>query len=132
MALTIPRTLVDNCRKTPERIAWLDRLPDTVRDLERRWAMKLGSPFIGPDVSCAWVAPVTLADGMLAILKLGMPHMEGEHEIQGLRFWNGDPTVRLLEADPELGALLIERCEPGTALRVLPESEQDLVIAALL
>jgi len=94
--------------------------------------MKLGSPFIGPDVSCAWVAPVTLADGMLAILKLGMPHMEGEHEIQGLRFWNGDPTVRLLEADPELGALLIERCEPGTALRVLPESEQDLVIAALL
>jgi streptomycin 6-kinase len=28
--------------------------------------------------------------------------------------------------------MLIERCEPGTALRALPEPEQDLVIAGLL
>jgi hypothetical protein len=35
-----------------------------------------------------------------------MPHMEGEQELQGLRFCNGDPTDRLLEADCELGAML--------------------------
>lgn len=58
--------------------------------------------------------------------------MEGEHELQGLRFWNGDPTVRLLAADDEFGAMLLERCEPGTMLRTLPETEQDLVIAGLL
>jgi streptomycin 6-kinase len=28
--------------------------------------------------------------------------------------------------------MLVERCEPGTPLRALPESEQDLVIAGLL
>jgi streptomycin 6-kinase len=84
------------------------------------------------EVSCAWVAPAALADGTSAVLKLGMPHMEGEHEIRGLRFWNGDPTVRLLEADDELGAMLLERCRPGTALRALAEPEQDLVIAGLL
>ena len=28
--------------------------------------------------------------------------------------------------------MLLERCEPGTALRALPEADQDLVIAALL
>jgi streptomycin 6-kinase len=67
-----------------------------------------------------------------AILKLGMPHMEGKHEIEGLRFWNGDPTVRLLEADDDLGAMLLERCEPGTVLRALPEPEQDVVIVGLL
>ena len=72
------------------------------------------------------------ADGAAAILKLGMPHMEGAHEIQGLRFWHGDPTVRLLEADDDLGAMLLERCDPGTALRALPETEQDIVIARLL
>src|SRR5207245_7394470 len=59
-------------------------------------------------------------------------HMEGEHEIQGLRFGNGDPTVKLLDADEELGAMLLERCEPGTTLCALPESGQDLVIAGLL
>ena len=120
-----------NCRKTPARAAWLDRLPGALRSLERRWSLKLGAPFVD-DVSCAWVAPVALAGGTPAVLKLGMPHMEGQHELQGLRFWNGDPTVRLLQADDELGAMLIERCEPGTALRALPELEQDLVIAGLL
>jgi streptomycin 6-kinase len=58
--------------------------------------------------------------------------MEGEQEIEGLRFWNGDPTVWLLEADDDLGAMLLERCEPGTALRTLPEPEQDVVVARLL
>ena len=132
MALNVPRQLAFNCRKTPEREAWLNRLPDALRNLERRWSLTLGAPFDGEEVSCAWVAPVALVDGTSAVLKLGMPHMEGEHEIQGLRFWNGDPTVRLLEADDELGAMLLERCEPGTMLRAMPESEQVLVIAGLL
>jgi streptomycin 6-kinase len=70
--------------------------------------------------------------GTRAVLKLGMPHMEGEHEIQALRFWDGDPTVRLLEADDDLNAMLLERCEPGTVLRQLPEPEQDVVIAGLI
>lgn len=75
---------------------------------------------------------MTGTGGKPAVLKLGMPHFEGEQEIEGLRFWNGDPTVRLLEADADLGAMLLERCEPGTALRALPEPEQDLVLSRLL
>ncbi|MGI9070811.1 MAG: aminoglycoside phosphotransferase family protein [Bryobacteraceae bacterium] len=65
-------------------------------------------------MSCAWVASVARADGSSAVLKFGMPHMESEHELHGLRFWNGNPTVRLLEADDDLGAMLLERCGPGT------------------
>ena len=132
MTFTVPTRLLENCRSTPERAAWLSRLAGRVRDLERRWSITVGVPFDGDDVSCAWVAPVTLATGASAVLKLGMPHLEGEHEIDGLRFWNGDPTVRLLDADDDLGALLLERCEPGTALRALPEREQDEIIARLL
>ena len=131
MPLNIPERLAASCRKTPERAAWLDRLPGTLHNLERRWSLTLGAPFAN-EVSCAWVAPVALANGTFAVLKLSMPHMEGEHELQGLRFWNGDPTVRLLQADEELGAMLLEHCEPGTTLRALAEPEQDLVIADLL
>jgi len=40
--------------------------------------------------------------------------------------------VRLLEADDDLGAMLLERCQPGTPLRSLPEPEQDPVISGLL
>ena len=129
--MNVPGWLAANCRKTPERAAWLDRLPTALQDLERRWSLTLGAPF-DADASCAWVAPAALADGTSAILKLGMPHMEAEHELQGLRFWNGDPTVQVLQADEELGAMLLERCEPGTPLRSLPEPEQDVVIAQML
>jgi len=132
MAFTVPDQLAAVCRKSVERSAWLERLPDTVRDLERRWSLTLGMPFTGEDVSCSWVAPAERADRSSAVLKVGMPHMEGEHEIHGLRFWDGDPTVRLLEADDELGAMLLERCVPGDALRAVPEPEQDAVIAGLL
>ena len=58
--------------------------------------------------------------------------MEADDEIAGLRFWNGDPTVYILEADNELNAMLLERCIPGTPLRTLPEDEQDLVVAEML
>jgi len=53
------------------------------------------------------VVPVVLPDGTPAVLKL----------------WNGNPTVQLLDADKEHSAMLLERWEPGTALRALPELE---------
>jgi streptomycin 6-kinase len=132
MAWTVPAQLLQTCRKTPEGEAWLQRLPEAVDDLEHRWSLALGTPFDSEEVSCAWVAPVTRADGTPAVLKLSLPHLETEREIDGLRFWDGDPTVRLLAADAGLGAMLLERCEPGTVLRARTEAEQDLVIAGLL
>lgn len=132
MILSVPERLRVRCGRSGERSAWLARLPQVVGELQRRWSLTLDAPFDGPEVSCAWVARAKRADGTPTVLKLGMPHMEGEHELAGLRFWNGDPTVRLLEADDELGAMLLECCAPGSPLRAVPESEQDAVIAALL
>src|SRR5262249_42135362 len=97
-----------------------------------RWSLELGPPYDGDEVSAAWVAPVTRSDGGRAVLKVGMPHFEADHELAGLRFWDGEGAVRLLESDDELHAMLLERCEPGTHLRTLPEDEQDVVIAGLL
>ncbi|HWF45402.1 MAG TPA: aminoglycoside phosphotransferase family protein, partial [Bryobacteraceae bacterium] len=132
MAVNIPARLVKACQKDAERLSWLNRLPEVLCDLQQRWSLTFEDAFEGAEGSCAWVAGVTLPDRAAAVLKLGMPHMEGEHEIEGLRFWSGDPTVQLLNADDRLGAMLLERCEPGTALREAPESEQDIVIAGLL
>ena len=132
MALTVPELLAASCRRSPKRAAWLERLPDTIRDLERRWSLTVDAPFDGKEATASWVAPAVLADRTSAVLKVGMPHMEAEQEISGLRFWDGDPTVRLIEADDDLGAMLLERAEPGTLLRESPESEQDVVIAGLL
>lgn len=86
MSIPIPAHLSLHCRKTPERAAWLARLPDTIRTLATRWSLKLGAPFEGPHVSASWVAPATCADNSSAILKLGLPHFEADHELDGLAF----------------------------------------------
>ena len=56
-------------------------------------------------------------------------------EAAGLRVWDGNRAVRLHAAcqSESAYALLLERCMPGTPLgQLLPEPEQDVVVAALL
>src|SRR6267378_1440753 len=130
--MIIPPQLIANCCKIPERKKWLDNLPAMLEELTERWSLRPGPPFDHANVSCSWVAAVVRSDRSSAVLKLGMPHMEGADEIQGLRYWNGNPTVQLLEADDDLGAMLLERCQPGDMLRSEPEAVQDVVITTLL
>jgi streptomycin 6-kinase len=126
--LNFSTQLVANCEKTPERRAWLENLPRLLDRLLSEWSLHLESPF-DHDGACSWVSPVVRLDGTQAVLKLAMPHMEGEDEVKGLRYWGGRSMVKLLEADDNAGAMLLERCVPGTTLRSLPEPEQDEVIA---
>lgn len=132
MALTIPAELRETCRGSADREAWLASLPQIVDDLKARWTLDIGPPFQDAGASSAWVAPAFARAEGRAVLKIGLPHMEARDEIAGLRFWNGDPTVRLLRSDMKLHAMLLERCEPGTPLKEVPEGKQDVVIARLL
>lgn len=103
-------------------------MPDP--DFRARWRIESEEPLAKTELARLYT--VTRADGTRAVLKIAVPHLEGLHEAEGLRFWDGDPTVRLLEEDPEHHAMLLELCEPGTTLRELPEPEQDAVVALLL
>jgi len=131
VTVTIPEQVAVACGSDPERLEWLRRLPTTVNDLSQRWRLHVGAPIQGSDASCSWVAPVRQGRRR-AVLKLGMPHLEARDELQGLRFWDGDPTVHLLDADGDANAMLLEACEPGHSLRSRPEREQDVVIAGML
>ena len=69
MALRIPDGLAVSCCKAPQRIAWLERLPDLLRDLEHRWSLTLDAPF-DVEVSCAYVAAAVGADATRMVLKI--------------------------------------------------------------
>jgi streptomycin 6-kinase len=97
-----------------EQRAWLAELPKLIRDVERRWSIRLGPPYTGG--TCAWVAPATLPDNAPAVLKISWPHLEAAGEAEALRVWAGRGAVRLYRHDPERWALLLERCDPGTKL----------------
>src|SRR5215831_8813830 len=113
-------------------MAWLEGLPAVVQELEQRWRLTPDATLLGEEPSCSYVEAVRRPGGTPAVLKISMPHMEQEHEAEGLRCWNGIPTVRLLESDDGLGGMLLERCQPGTTLRKLDENQQDIVISGLL
>src|SRR5262249_4044492 len=69
------------------------------------------------------------------VLKVAWRHYESEHEVDGLREWNGNGTARLHASfayDGETIGMLLERCVPGTTLASRDPFEQDDVIAGLL
>ena len=113
--------------------AWLEALPAKIEALANKWSLSVGAPFI-PGGQTAWVAPVRLASGDEAVLKVGWPHYEAEHELEGLQLWDGDGTARVLAGERVQGsvALLLERCRPGSTLARLPMEGQDEVITRLL
>jgi streptomycin 6-kinase len=118
-----------------DRGGWQAALPDLVRTVQDRWSLEVGAPF-EPGGTSAWVAPARRTSGEDVVVKIGWPHPESEHEADGLAFWAGDGTVRLLEAMTVQGApaMLLERCLPGTTLTQLaaPEVRDDVVAGLLL
>jgi streptomycin 6-kinase len=113
---------------------WLHRLPGIVDQASERWELEVAEPY-RPGGSAAWVAPVRRASGEPAVLKIGWPHPESEHEADGLRHWDGDGAVRLFDAAVIDAApvLVLERCVPGASLgeAATPE-ERDVIVADLL
>jgi streptomycin 6-kinase len=59
------------------------------------------------------------------VFKLSRHVTETRNEIAALQLWQGQGSARLLEADPDRGALLIEHIEPGTMLAALAETDDD-------
>jgi streptomycin 6-kinase len=130
--LTMPAELVA-AAEDEGREEWLATLPATIQQLEARWSIAVEEPF-QPGGQTAWVAPVR-GGGADLVIKVLWRHPEAEHEADGLRAWDGNGAVRLYaawEVSAHTTALLLERCRPGAALRVLPGPEQDVVVASLL
>lgn len=100
--------------RTEDERRWLADLPHLVAELSERWQVRTGSPFTGGTAS--WAAPGVTADGRQVVLKVGWPHREARYESAGLRLWDGAGAVRVLHADPDRYAMLLERCVPGTPL----------------
>ncbi len=107
--------------------AWLAQLPDQIAGLEQRWQIQVHAPY---SLSYNYVAPAVRVDGEKVVLKIGYPDRELVSEITALRHYAGKGIVRLLEADPNLGAFLIERLEPGVPLTEHPDDDQATRIAA--
>ncbi len=109
--LDLPPAFLEQNRAEPD---WLAALPARLAELADRWGLTIG-PHV-PGIIYNYVAPAERANGARCILKLSRHVDETRNEIAALRLWNGAGAARLLAAEPDRGALLLERLQPGTML----------------
>jgi streptomycin 6-kinase len=111
-------------------VAWLDDLPNVLATIARDWELTLGEPF---DLSFHYVAAAVATDGTPVVLKLGVPgggSLSGE--VAALRAFDGRGAVRLLRADLDRAALLLERAVPGDrSADLVPRHDAEATSAAV-
>lgn len=108
--------------------AWLRKLP---RHLERwleAWSLSPGR-ILAP-VSYNLVLEAHTAAGEAVALKLGCPGEVFTNEVKALSIFDGHGCVRLLNAAPEDGLMVIELLKPGVELVTVADDEASTRIAA--
>jgi streptomycin 6-kinase len=106
---------------------WLASLPAGVQSQCERWDLRFDGELAHG--SNAIVLPVRRDDEPLA-LRMTPPGPGIAEQIHALRWWDGRGMVRLLEADPDRGAMLLERL--GSPLNDAPLDEAIGVLGGLM
>jgi streptomycin 6-kinase len=112
----------------PDWARWVEALPGWTLSQLREWELHVdGAPTHG---TTSLVLPVRTPHGRPAVLKMGFPDDESEHEHLALRRWAGDGAVRLLSAQPHRRAILLERLD-ARDLSTVPDVEACTVVCDL-
>ncbi|MFD9960370.1 aminoglycoside phosphotransferase family protein [Amycolatopsis sp. NPDC058986] len=130
MPIDVPHALAAIHDKSESGRAWLAALPRQADEFLERWALRPDGPTAHGMASL--VVPVTRADGIRAVLKLQQPSEENEGAPLGLRTWNGDGIVQLLDHDEDTGVMLLERLDETRPLSSVPDDGDAIRILAEL
>lgn len=107
---------------------WLEEIPQTIKEYEIKWSIKVSEPF---NLNYHYVAPAVKDDGSQVVLKIGLPgDTEFETEIEALSIFNGEGIAKLLEADKKNRVILVERVLPGIPLNSLEDDDNATRILA--
>ncbi len=106
-SLRLPDGVLGMARRGPAWAAWVESLPAVLTALLEEWQLTTDGWMMHG--FCALVVPVRTASGRAAVLKIGFPDNESEHEHLALQHWRGRGAVQLWRADPHRRAMLLER-----------------------
>ncbi|MED7927154.1 aminoglycoside phosphotransferase family protein [Nonomuraea sp. LP-02] len=110
--------------------AWLAELPRLGGEFLDRWGLRPdGPPAHG---MASLVLPVLRSDGTPAVLKLQQLREETAGTAAGLRAWDGDGIVRLLDHDESSATQLLERLDAARPLSSIADDTKALRILAEL
>ncbi|GHF52111.1 hydroxyurea phosphotransferase [Streptomyces mashuensis] len=133
LRVEVPPAFVEACIRNSgeEGKEWVAGLPLLAAGLLERWGLVPDGGVRHGEASL--VVPVRRPDGTPAVLKLQMPREETTAALTGLRVWNGDGVVRLLDHDPDSSAMLLERLDGARTLAAVEDDDTAMgVLAGLL
>ncbi|MGW6464261.1 aminoglycoside phosphotransferase family protein [Streptomyces rubiginosohelvolus] len=108
--------------------AWIAGVPALAAHLLERWQLLRDGAVRSGQASL--VLPVLRHDGTRAVLKLQLPREETTAALTGLRTWNGDGMVRLLDHDPASSGMLLERLDGARTLASIDDDDVAMGILA--
>src|SRR5271165_7096002 len=129
--ITIPQEFAEAAiiRDGEEGRLWIEQLPGLVQALCQQWGLVLdGAPMHG---YLGLVVPVRRGDALCA-LKVSWIDESSRYEAIALALWNGNGAVRLLEAQPDAGAMLLERLDSRRSLTDVAIGEAVVVAGRLI
>ena len=109
---------------------WLADVPATIAALEDRWGITVGERLAGGTAS--YVATAVTATGEPVVVKISVPGVDFGREVRTLRAAAGRGYVRLLAADLDRNAALLEPLGGSLSDSGLPPERQLAVLADLL
>ncbi|TDC52469.1 hydroxyurea phosphotransferase [Jiangella ureilytica] len=121
-----PAALVASYGRDEPGRAWLARLPRLLDEVLERWGLRPDGP--AGNGMAALVVPVVRADGGRAVVRLQPAGKESSAAVLGLRTWDGDGIVRLLDDDPGSGAMLLERLDGARPLGSLGDDDAVMTV----
>jgi streptomycin 6-kinase len=107
---------------------WLRDLPELRDKLHQRWSLIEVEQL--SELSFNYLEFVKTSVGQDAVLKIGFPNPELTTEIRALEIYNGLGAVKIIDADHQMGAILLERIIPGDNLLSMADDHHQTEIAA--
>lgn len=103
---------------------WLEDLPQIIKFHEKKWELKVFPPF---HLTYNYVAPAHAPNGKQVVLKISFPdNHQFITELEALKFYDGNGSIKLLQADKENSAILLEKAEPGLRLREITDEKKQI------
>jgi streptomycin 6-kinase len=93
---------------------WLERVPELIEACQDRCSLRVLEPFL--QLSYHYVTRAVQSDDIQVVLKLGVPHRDFRMQVEALQAFDGYGCVKLLDADVDLGVVLLESVRPGDML----------------
>lgn len=107
---------------------WLSELPRIVHACRKKWNLSPGT--MSPEMSMNYIEFCIDENNNAVAMKIGVPHKEMYTEMAALSIYAGQGAVELLDADRELGAMLLRHIKPGTMLRDVKNNKDQTITAA--